>query len=80
MDDLSYTPSLTVNPFVFPSALEELESPGRTYYDFRAALMVRNGEGLTKTYNRFHDPGEISDDIVTLRRLQDARDRVVLDA
>ena len=28
---------------------------------FRAALMVRNNEGLTKTYNRFHDPGEMSE-------------------
>ena len=27
-------------------------------YDFRAALMAENGVGLTKTYNRFHDPGE----------------------
>ena len=31
---------------------------GRDYYEFRAALMVRNNEGLTKTYNRFHDPDE----------------------
>ena len=52
----------------------------KTYYDFRAALMVRNNEGLTKTYNRFHDPGEMSDDIAELRRLHDAMDRAVLDA
>ena len=30
----------------------------KAYYDFRADLMVRNDEGLTKTYNRFHDPDE----------------------
>lgn len=79
-DDLSYTPSLTIDPFVFPESLTELEFAGRAYYDFRAALMARNNEGLTKTYNRFNDPGDISDEIVQLRRLHDAMDRAVLDA
>jgi hypothetical protein len=57
-----------------------LESAGREYYEFRAALMVRNNEGLTKTYNRFHDPSETSPDILRLRELHDAMDRAVLDA
>src|SRR5438128_9825923 len=45
--------------FPFPESLKtdpRLESAGQIYYDFRAALMVKNNEGLTKTYNRFHDP------------------------
>jgi hypothetical protein len=42
--------------------------------------MVRNNEGLTKTYNRFHDPEERSPDILELRRLHAAMDRAVLDA
>ncbi len=42
--------------------------------------MVRNDEGLTKTYNRFHDPDETSPDILRLRALHDAMDRAVLDA
>ncbi len=42
--------------------------------------MVRNDEGLTKTYNRFHDPEEGSPDILELRRLHAAMDRAVLDA
>ncbi|MBK9089226.1 MAG: hypothetical protein IPL90_09340 [Holophagales bacterium] len=42
--------------------------------------MVRNDEGLTKTYNRFHDPDETSPDILRLRTLHDAMDRAVLDA
>ena len=37
--------------------------PARAYYEFRAALMVQNNEGLTKTYNRFHDPNETSPEI-----------------
>ena len=42
--------------------------------------MVRNNEGLTKTYNRFHDPDERSPDILKLRELHAAMDRAVLDA
>jgi hypothetical protein len=53
---------------------------GKEYYEFRAALMVKNNEGLTKTYNRFHDPNESSPDIHKLRELHAAMDRAVLDA
>ena len=42
--------------------------------------MVRNDEGLTKTYNRFHDPNETSADIARLRDLHAAMDRAALDA
>jgi hypothetical protein len=42
--------------------------------------MVRNNEGLTKTYNRFHDPSETSPDILKLRELHGAMDRAVLEA
>ena len=41
--------------------------------------MIRNNEGLTKIYNRFHDPEERSPDIAELRRLHEAMDRTVLD-
>ena len=50
------------------------------YYEFRAELMVRNDEGLTKTYNRFHNPDERSQEIATLRELHEKMDRAVLDA
>ena len=52
----------------------------RNYYDFRAALMLHNNEGLTKTYNRFHDPEESSPDIIRLRELHAEMDWAVLDA
>ena len=42
--------------------------------------MVANDEGLTKTYNRFHDPDEASPHIHRLRELHAAMDRAVLDA
>jgi hypothetical protein len=82
-DDLRYTPSDCFETFPFPSAWESnaaLEQTGREYYEFRAALMVRNNEGLTKTYNRFHDPNERDPAILKLRALHAAMDRAVLDA
>ena len=42
--------------------------------------MVRNDEGMTKTYNRFHDPYENDPDISQLRELHAAMDRAILDA
>jgi hypothetical protein len=42
--------------------------------------MIRRNEGLTKTYNRFHDPDERLPDILKLRELHAAMDRTVLDA
>ncbi len=42
--------------------------------------MARRNEGMTKTYNRFHDPAETADDIQRLRELHAAMDRAVLEA
>jgi len=82
-DDLRYTPSDCFETFPFPKDWEtnaRLEETGKTYYDFRAALMVRNNEGLTKSYNRFHDPDEHDPEILKLRELHETMDRAVLDA
>jgi hypothetical protein len=82
-DRLRYTPSDCFETFPFPLGYEyntALEEAGRIYYEFRANLMVRNNEGLTKTYNRFHDPNEDSPDILRLRELHSEMDRAVLDS
>ena len=82
-DHLRYTPSDCFETFPFPERWqthEVLESAGAEYYAFRAALMIRNDEGLTKTYNRFHDPAEADPAIHALRGLHTAMDRAVLDA
>ena len=82
-DRLRYTPSDCFETFPFPENWEThsaLEAAGKTYYDFRAALMVENDEGLTKTCNRFHDPYENNPRIADLRKLHAAMDRAVLDA
>ena len=68
--------------FPFPEGWEthpSLEAAGKAYHEHRAALMVRNNEGMTRTYNRFHDPYEDDADIGRLRELHAAMDRAVLD-
>ena len=42
---------------------------GETYHEHRRQLMLDRQEGLTKTYNRFHDPDESAEDIQRLREL-----------
>ena len=82
-DDLRYTPSDCFETFPFPEGWEarpDFENAGEAYYDFRAALMVENNEGMTKTYNRFHNPAERDPRIAELRELHATMDRTVLDA
>lgn len=82
-DDLRYTPSDCFETFPFSENWETnptLEAAGKTYYEYRAALMVRNNQGLTDTYNRFHDPDERHPDILQLRLLHAQCDQAVLDA
>jgi hypothetical protein len=82
-DRLRYTPSDCFETFPFPPGFETssaTEAAGQAYYDFRAALMVENDQGMTKTYNRFHDPAERSPGILRLRELHAEMDRAVLAA
>jgi hypothetical protein len=80
-DALSYT-TTCFDTFPRPSADERarLQDAGSRYYDLRAHLMKSDEEGLTTTYNRFHDPAELNPEIVKLRELHAAMDRAVLDA
>ncbi len=82
-DRLAYGLSDCFATFPFPPGFEtdaSLEVAGQAYHDHRAALMIRNTQGLTKTYNRFHNPAEDDPDIVKLRELHDVMDRAVLTA
>jgi hypothetical protein len=82
-DDLRYSPSDCFESFPFPLRFQtspKLEAAGQSYHDHRAALMVARNEGMTKTYNRFHDRSESSEDIARLRELHTAMDRAVLEA
>ena len=82
-DRLNYSPSDCVETFPVPAALGEDEATlvaTRAYHDHRAALMKRHGEGLTRTYNRFHDLSEQAPEILHLRELHNAMDKAVLRA
>lgn len=80
-DRLRYGPSDCFETFPLPP----LDAPGlhdlaEAYHAHRATLMVARNEGMTKTYNRFHDPAERAADILTLRALHHELDRAVLRA
>jgi N-6 DNA Methylase len=78
-----YAPTDCFETFPFPenwASDTQLEAAGKAYYNYRAALMVRNNEGLTTTYNRFHDPTERNSEIEGLRELHSSMDRSVLNA
>lgn len=82
-DRLNYAPTDCFETFPFPVEWETdaaLEAVGQENYEFRAELMVANNEGLTKTYNRFHDPEETDPGILRLRELHAAMDHAVLTA
>ena len=78
---VSYSPSDCFSTFPFPARAEgetRLETSGRVYHDYRADLMRSRDEGLTKTYNRFHDREDNAPDIVRLRELHAEMDAAVL--
>jgi hypothetical protein len=79
-DRLRYNPTDCFDTFPLPEATTQVDELGGTYYRQRASIMVENNEGLTKTYNRFHDPHEQSSEILHLRELHAAMDRAVLEA
>jgi hypothetical protein len=86
--DMQYTPSDCFETFPFPAPnpsdlstqFPTLNTIGETYYTHRQAVMRERQEGLTKTYNRFHDPNETADDIQKLRELHTSMDREVANA
>jgi hypothetical protein len=83
VDALTYNPTQVFLTFPFPphfEALSDLEAVACAYHDHRAALMINCNQGMTKIYNRFHDPDERSDEIVRLRELHAEMDRAVLRA
>ena len=49
----------------------------KRYYQHRQSIMLIYHEGLTKTYNRFHDSHETAEDIVQLRELHKEMDEAV---
>jgi hypothetical protein len=77
---LNYSPSDCFETFPFPPSTTNLEEIGETYYTHRQNIMQTNQEGLTKTYNRFHNPTETNPDIKKLRELHIEMDNAVAKA
>ena len=82
--DLTYVPTRVFDtfPFPFPSptsnlkveeAIEQLDA-------HRAELMLKRSEGLTRTYNRLHNPDNCESDIELLRQLHIQLDLAVRDS
>jgi hypothetical protein len=72
-----YIPTVAFQPFPFPIASQNILDFGQQYHEHRRQIMLARQEGLTKTYNRFHDPSETSADIAELRRLHVEIDQAV---
>lgn len=83
--DVLYTPTNCFQTFPFPQiasvpSREAVEEVGRRYYDYRRQVLQNTRTGLTKTYNRFHDPECQDEDVTAMRCLHSAVDRAVLDS
>ncbi len=80
-EDLRYTPSDVFETFPFPAlrleGLAALDLIGEQCHQSRCNVMLDRQEGLTKTYNRIHNPNELASDIVRLRQLHAEMDRAV---
>lgn len=89
---LNYSPADCFETFPFPTPdpsdhcsadasystqFPTLNTIGETYYIHRQAVMRDRQEGLTKTYNRFHDANETASDIQKLRELHSSMDQAV---
>jgi hypothetical protein len=74
---LRYSPTDCFENYPFPESLESLEEIGERYYAHRQSIMTARQEGLTRTYNRVHNPEEHAEDIQQLRELRIEMDRSV---
>jgi hypothetical protein len=79
-DRLRFTASESGARFPCPEALRLPTNLASDYINHRADLMIARNEGLTKTYNRFHDSSERALDIQCLREMHHAMDVAVLRA
>jgi hypothetical protein len=87
-NDMLYNPTDCFETFPFPQPLlnedathhsirTTLDHIGEMYHEHRRQIMLARQEGLTTTYNRFHDAAEHSADIGRLRDLHVEMDRAV---
>ncbi|WP_320415855.1 Eco57I restriction-modification methylase domain-containing protein [Methylomonas montana] len=78
--DLVYSPKRCAATFPLPEQVKGLNSIAEVFYSTRQAYMQNKCEGLTKIYNRFHNPNENERGIIELRHLHEEMDSAVADA
>jgi hypothetical protein len=78
--DIRYTPTDCFETFPQPELTKRVGIVGGELSTYRSAVLLDRQEGLTKTYNRIHDPDEQADDIARLRELHVQLDYAVRDA
>ncbi len=75
--DSRYTTTDCFENFPLPLLSSSAEQIGEDYHKFRRQVMISRREGLTKIYNRFHDPNEKLVEIAKLRVLSVEMDQAV---
>jgi hypothetical protein len=78
--DIRYSPSDVFLTLPHPEPTPELESLGQQLDTIRRDLMLSRAWGLTKTYNRVHDPDVHEPAIAELRDIHVAIDEAVMRA
>jgi hypothetical protein len=74
---IRYTSSDVFETFPFPHNIASVQQLGISYHAYRGRIMLDRQEGLTATYNRFHDPQETAVDIAHLRQLHVEMDNAI---
>jgi methylase of polypeptide subunit release factors len=80
--DLRYTPSDVFETFPqpAPSVTKSLADLGALLNETRSAIMLEHNIGLTRLYNRFHDPATTDREISELRDIHARIDQAVVSA
>ena len=79
-DTIRYTPTDCFETFPTPidwQTLSKTDTAGRAYYALRDQICENSNLGVTKTYNSYHNPSVIDNDIAELRRLHVEMDNAV---
>jgi hypothetical protein len=76
-DTPRYNVSDCFETFPFPTQFADTGLIGWKYDDRRKNVMLTRKEGLTTTYNRFHNPDDLSEDFQKLRALHVDMDNAV---
>jgi hypothetical protein len=78
--DISYSPTDCFQTLARPRLSDAVGLFGGELNAHRGGVMLARQSGRTKTYNRYHDPDDHSDDITRLREIHVALDHAVSDA